>query len=796
MNQNHPLQQKSTEAPRPQQPEIAEINLSEILRIILRRKFGIIVILLLSLIGALLLHNSSTPEYRAEALLMVSASKGADDMVEAVLGGGMAADSKAAKKDVELLQSVQVAELAVRDLWKSPMRDSLEFFGNRPYHSPVSNLFSFLSISKTGHAKTGMDQTTQDHSELMRHYALKLNGRIKVAASRETNILKVSVSSPFPDESVYLTNTLCSVYKNSDVQRKSEKYIQANGFVGDMLHEQQKKLTTADRALSVFMTKNEIYEVTGNTSELLTKLVESDARYNDILAEHRIVENSLHFLEKKLTEADRELSKRISTNVNNQLGAIQDEIRSRESEYVQLLKTKNATDPELKEKKQQVEVVKTRYEQISRSRIAGQIGYAGQTRKYSFDLIREKLRIERQLNQLNFSASEYKRLKEYYEHQLDSLPQKQQQFVKLQRDREVVSKTYLFLKEKQDETRILIGSEVGDVTLAGAAFMPFKPEAPSLQKNMLMGLVLGVMLAGLYAYGTDTLDNTVKDVFFFKNAGFNICGVIPFMPDFGTPKESPFSRFKRVKRLYKKSRGERKNSGNTTESQTESNHSVHLMTDELNSHFSESFRALRTNLDYCRVDMSPASILVSGASKSEGKSTICANLAMALAINGERTLVIDCDLRRPSQHHIFNLRRIQGLTDCLIAKEDGGEERFLQPTEQDNLFVLTAGSKAPNPNELLSSKKMHSLISTFKQSFDRIVIDSPPLFLSDAAQLVQSVDGVLLAARLNYSSRFPLKEYATDSFMRHHIIGVVLINAAESHKYGYGYGYGYGEDDA
>jgi len=74
-------------------------------------------------------------------------------MAEAMLGGGMAADSKAAKKDVELLQSVQVAELAVRDLWKSPMRDSLEFFGNRPYHSPVSNLFSFLSISKTGHAK-------------------------------------------------------------------------------------------------------------------------------------------------------------------------------------------------------------------------------------------------------------------------------------------------------------------------------------------------------------------------------------------------------------------------------------------------------------------------------------------------------------------------------------------------------------------------------------------------------------------------------------------------------------------
>ncbi len=62
---------------------------------------------------------------------------------------------------------------------------------------------------------------------------------------------------PLPDESVYLTNTLCSVYKNSDVQRKSEKYIQANGFVGDMLHEQQKKLATADRALSVFMTKNE-----------------------------------------------------------------------------------------------------------------------------------------------------------------------------------------------------------------------------------------------------------------------------------------------------------------------------------------------------------------------------------------------------------------------------------------------------------------------------------------------------------------------------------------------------------
>jgi len=782
-----------------QPEEEKEYTISEIFQIIARRKLGIGIIVLLSFIISILVYYSQTPEYRATSVLMINQQPGTNDVVAAVLGGGAAADGKMAQKDIELIQSLPIAEKTVKALWKSRLRDSLEFFGNRPYISPLRNIISWVApINQVKEINGNPSENTPAFDTIIRFYALKLNSRIEVNGSRDTSVLRVSVGSPFADESTILTNTLCNVYKDSDIQRNSEKYLQSNRFVADMLQEQKSMLSKADAELSKFMSENEMYEVSGNTAALLQKLVEFEARYNDIMAEYNIVLNSKDYLEKQLSQADRELGDRIAQNVNTQLGAIQEEIKAKESEYIAVLREKKADDPEAKTKKQSLDQVKARYDQLSRSKIAGQIEYVGKAQKYRFDLISEKLQLQQKLNRLNFSAAEYKRVKEKYDNQLTRLPEKEQSFVRLERDREVVSKTYLFLKEKLDETRILIGSEVGSVSIIGTAFMPFLPEKPILLKMVTIGLVIGFVLAGGYVLGIEMLDDTVnEEMQFFKSLGFNIWGVIPYISpsnDYTNTegvKNRDLTIQERVSIIFKNGKSREIDPIKTVSQLI----SYPLMTDKLNSSFAESFRTLRTNLNFSRIDKPFKTILISGCSIGEGKSTVSTNLALSWAIADKKTLLIDGDLRRPSQHTILSKKRSPGLSDCLISDEKEINEKYFQKTHIDNLVLMSAGTPVPNPNELLGSEKMHEFLTKLSNQFERIVIDSPPIFISDAAQLVNEVDGVLITARLHYSSRAPLKQYASDNFLHSKIIGIAIIDKPRPSKTRYGYGegkYGYG----
>jgi capsular exopolysaccharide synthesis family protein len=779
-----------------ERPVEREISIEEIIKVILRRKWGILAILLSAFMLTLFFHSIQTPVYRADSIVMINKTDQQGDVLEAVLGPNAAVDSKITKKDVELMKSMPIAELTVKELYRSNKRDSLEFFGNRHYFSWLSGMAKPLVLL----FKKPEQQISQD--ELFRKYAEKLNKRIKVEAMRETNLLKVSVASPFPEEAAFLTNTLCRVYKETDVNRNSEKYTQANRFISEMLQEQQKKVADADNAQSQYMQTHEIYELSGNTQKLLDKLIETDARYNDVKAEYNITKNSLSFLDKKLTESDRTLSSQISQNVTAQLGNIMDEIKNREREYIQLISAKGAGDEEVKAKRQELDVVKARYEQLSKSKIAGLIGYAGKAQKVNFDIVSEKMQIERKLNELNFSSIEMNRLKQYYESQLGTLPKKQQDYAKLLRDHEVVNKTYTFLKEKQDESRIMLGSEVGSVSLVGSAFKPFEPESPDLKKNLLLGLVLGGLLAAAYAYGAETIDDSVKDESYFKDLGLPILSYVPLVSTEGRNSLLSGQETNLGRLISGKSRELREKlqlTGSTISDRKPyvpkpEDIPMPMITDSLSSPFAESFRTLRTALDYSRVDTPLKSILISGTAMSEGKSTVCSNLGISLALMGKKTLIVDCDLRRASLHKKFSKNREPGLADYLFSPEHTIADRYFQTTQLDNLFILTAGKKLQNCNELLGSAKMQELIEELEGKFDKVLFDSPPLFLSDAAQLARSVDGILLAARLQFTNRRPLRDFTTDHYLRPLMLGVAVIESSDQGLFGYGYGkYGYGK---
>ncbi len=161
------------------------------------------------------------------------------------------------------------------------------------------------------------------------------------------------------------------------------------------------------------------------------------------------------------------------------------------------------------------------------------------------------------------------------------------------------------------------------------------------------------------------------------------------------------------------------------------------------SPISEAYRVLRTNIQYASLDKPLKSILVTSAGPYEGKSVTAANLAIAMALVGQRTILVDADFRKPMQHRLFNLSNDIGLANALIAQSE--LDRFVRPTRIENLRVLTTGMSLPNPAEVLASERMRSLVEQLQQEADIIIFDSPPcLPVADPAILARLADGVIL----------------------------------------------------
>ncbi len=191
---------------------------------------------------------------------------------------------------------------------------------------------------------------------------------------------------------------------------------------------------------------------------------------------------------------------------------------------------------------------------------------------------------------------------------------------------------------------------------------------------------------------------------------------------------------------------------------------------------SEAYRKLRTNLSFYSLDDPIKTLVVTSAEPDEGKSTTIANLAVTLAQAGNKTIVVDCDLRKPSLHKLFDAPNDKGFTE-LMLDEDG--DIPLQKTAVENLMLLTAGEKPPNPADLLGSKKMDSVIARLEAEADIVLFDAPPVIVvTDAVVLGAKVDGVLLVLMAGKSRRDHAeraKQLLEQAKVR--IVGATLTNA-------------------
>lgn len=209
-----------------------------------------------------------------------------------------------------------------------------------------------------------------------------------------------------------------------------------------------------------------------------------------------------------------------------------------------------------------------------------------------------------------------------------------------------------------------------------------------------------------------------------------------------------------------------------------------------NSVTTEQFNAIRTNIQFSSADQKYKSIMFTSSMASEGKSTIAANLAVAFARQGERVILVDTDLRRPTINAMFSISNPTGLTNYLTNQNVRLQE-IIYNTTVSNLCIIPSGPIPPNPSELVGSKKMDAFISLLNEKADLIIYDAPPLLsVTDSQILSTKVDGTVLVVRAEKAEKRNVQQAL--ELIKHvngNVIGSIFNDVKDSGNGYYGYGY-------
>jgi capsular exopolysaccharide synthesis family protein len=370
--------------------------------------------------------------------------------------------------------------------------------------------------------------------------------------------------------------------------------------------------------------------------------------------------------------------------------------------------------------------------------------------------------------------------------QLELIPAREVEYARLSRQQKLLEDIYTLLQTRLKEAEIRDAVTPADVRLIDEALVPTVPVSPRPLRNLMIATILGLLLGVAAALGRELLDTAVRTTDDVKTATrMPILGVIPRDKQAmdGDGKRRPRIRRVRPDHFVPATRV----------SMQVNPHSV----------VAEAFRMLRTNISYSRIGGAPQLMLVTSAMPGDGKSTSSSNLAMALAQQGTRTLLVDADLRRGTQHNLLGLAQDPGLTEVLLGRAPLAEAVKEVPTgiEGKTLFVLPSGIFPPNPAELLGSGRAEELFAELRGDYAAIIVDAPPLNLvTDASLLARMADATLLVTRPGVTDRRALHHAAGQLLQVRAAVSGVVVNDVDFESrtggYGYGYGYGYGSGHA
>jgi tyrosine-protein kinase Etk/Wzc len=529
--------------------------------------------------------------------------------------------------------------------------------------------------------------------------AAELRGAIGTKVLPQTNIVEISYYGTEPGLVRDVTNTVAREYADvsSEMQRATARM--KTQFIATSLRDQRARLDSAQMALKDFKERQQIGDVNVEQSALAGSIHRMEEAKRAGLVEQKIYTTLVGKLAAADT-ADEELRRLVGTDAiekNRYIASLFDRwfslIRDRETLYAS-----GKTDANDDVKAVQRLISRTKEDLRSASHLYLQA-------------------MESRLGSLDNTVAGLRQQTEQY-------PRLEAEQARLSATVGTMQRTFDNLQSEYQLARISESVDGGRVQSIDEATLPTFAVSPNRKRAIIYSAMMGLLLGVVLAVGLDRLDDSVKSPDELHNQmELPMLGLIPAI------------------------RADRR--GRTAAGASLGRLITHA---DPRSPVAEAYRSLRTNLAFARAQQAPQAIVVASPGPSDGKSTTAANLAITFAQQGQRTLLIDADLRRAVLDKAFRAERSPGLTELIIG--DATLEQVMHQTEVPNLSLISSGRFPPNPAELLGSSRMQEVLHRAKAEFDVVLLDSPPLLaVTDAAVLSTMVDGVILVIRTERTKR-------------------------------------------
>jgi polysaccharide biosynthesis transport protein len=573
-----------------------------------------------------------------------------------------------------------------------------------------------------------------------------LRSHIKVEPIKDTRLVTIRVEDFDPKRAKKIADTLDNTYIQENLDAAISSSVDAFTWLSGQLDHTEKQLEETENSLHAFKEKNELPSTSINDASNMLRMEMTE--YTSALSHTRTQE--------------AEIAARVS--VLDRVELDPDQLAS--SEFLHdsfLTASRTAYESAVNAKNELVAEGKGPSHPLVKAADA----HMGLARSSLVDQIKNiKGALEHDLATIRTQGASEQSLYENSRKRAVDLNMKEIEYHRLDRERDQNEKLYQFLLERLKEADLARMMRANNVRVIDSAPEPRTSIRPVLATNLGMGLLLGLAMGILLAWLREQLDATLKmpeDV--ETKLGTTFLGLLP---QIGT--DSPLKAVGR------------KGKSTAIESPELIVHKRPL------SGFAEAARAVRTNLMFMSPDDPIRRILVTSAAPTEGKTMVACSLAIALAQGGLRVCIVDCDLRRPRLHRVFDRVGDAGITNVLLGEATLDE--VAKPTMVENLWSIPAGPMPPNPADALHSERFRDIIRKLGEHFDRVVIDSPPLVaVTDGTILSKICDGTIFVVRAFKTSKFLCRQ-ALRSLrdVDAPLLGVVL-NAVDLNKHEYSYNY-------